>query len=173
MARFNDGRRDIWTGGTSKPARVMLTRGKTELLPAMAIVKKLDATVNFGSTRFKVGQCGWEMMTFNGWYRWVFPLVPTACDCAKLDGYFGKLRGFQIEARKVKGEFSGNLSVREVLRAKHHRFRRKWGFQNGDFRNGRYDTLLRVVNIIAGCSAERGNMGNLREIGKLYNLERE
>ena len=62
---------------------------KTELLLGMNIVKKLDIAVCFGGDRFQFGQGGvWGMMTFNRKHRRVFPLVPTACDYAKLDGYF-------------------------------------------------------------------------------------
>ena len=79
-------------GGAFKPARDMLSRGKTELLLGMGIVKKLDLAVNFENNQFKFGQCEWEMMTFNEKHRWAFPLVPTACGYAKLNEYFGKLR---------------------------------------------------------------------------------
>ena len=49
----------IWVNGDFRPVRVMLIRGKTELLPGMHLVKKLGALVCFGSDRFKVGKGGW------------------------------------------------------------------------------------------------------------------
>ena len=45
----------IWEVGGFKPAPVSWIRGKAELLSGMAIVKKLDLTVNFGIDQFKVG----------------------------------------------------------------------------------------------------------------------
>ena len=40
--------------GDFKPVRIRLITGKTELLPGMHIVKKLDIAVCFGSDRFQV-----------------------------------------------------------------------------------------------------------------------
>ena len=37
--------------------------------------------------------------------RLVFPLVPTACAYAKSDGYFGELRGLEIEVLRVLGRY--------------------------------------------------------------------
>ena len=82
----------IWANGSVKPVRSRLISGGTELLLRMNIVKKLDSAVCAGSDRFHVGQGKWGMMTFNDNRHWVFPLVPTACAYAKLDGYFGKLQ---------------------------------------------------------------------------------
>ena len=82
----------IWAIGISKPERVRLIRGKTELLSGMGIIKKLDSALNFGSNQIKVGKSESGMKAFNEKSRWVFPLVPTACSYAKLIEYFGKLR---------------------------------------------------------------------------------
>ena len=108
----------IWAQGNSKPARVILIRGKSELLSGMDIVRKLDIAVRFRGDQFKVGQSEWEMMTFNAKNRWVFPLVPTSCAYDKLNEYFRKLRNSKIEAMQAQGDFGGNLSAMEVLRAK-------------------------------------------------------
>ena len=110
----------IWMDGTFKPARVRLIRAKTELLSVVDIIKKLDAAVNFGGNQFKVGQSEWEMVTFSEKNHWVFPLGPTACAYSKLNEYFAKLRGLEIEVLQVQGDFGVDLSVRKVLRTKHH-----------------------------------------------------
>ena len=107
-------------------------------------------------------------MAFNEKHHWVFSLVPTACDYAKLSEYFGKLRGLDIEALQVQGDSVGGLSVRAVLRANHHRLGSKMEISKtaiSDMVGKARDTLFRVVNTISGCSGERRNMGNLREIG--------
>ena len=70
----------------------------------MGIIRKPDLEVNFGSNKFKVGQIEWEMMTFNG-NHWVFPSVPTACDCAKLNDYFGEFREASIEVLQARAGF--------------------------------------------------------------------
>ena len=111
----------IWADGTSAPALVRLILGKTELLSAMCIIKKLDLTVNFGIAQFKVGQSEWRTMTFNGKHRLVFPLVPTACAYAKSNEYFGKLRGLAIEGLQLQGDFVKNLPVLKFLRNRQHR----------------------------------------------------
>ena len=85
-----------------KPARVRLILGKTELLPGMDIIRKLDIAVRFGGAQFKVGQSEWEMTTFHEKYHWVFPLVPSDCDYAKLNEYFGKLQNSEIEVLQVQ-----------------------------------------------------------------------
>ena len=110
MARFDEGASiPIWADGTFKPARVRLILGKAELHSLMDIIKKLDAAVHFGRTQFRVGQSGWEMMPFNERNRWVFPLAPTACARAKLNVYFGKLRGLGIEALQFRGDLGGEF----------------------------------------------------------------
>ena len=53
----------------SKPARLMLIRGKTELLAGPDIVKKLDSAVNFWRSQFEVGQSEWEMTAFSEKHR--------------------------------------------------------------------------------------------------------
>ena len=77
----------------SKQARVRLTRGKTELLLWMDIAKKLGTIVNIGINRITDGQSGWGMMTFSENRHLAFPLVPTACDYAKLGEFRGITRG--------------------------------------------------------------------------------
>ena len=60
------GGNNTYLGGRNvNPARASLIRGKTELIPGLGIVKKLDAAVNFGGNRCKVGQSECEMVTFN------------------------------------------------------------------------------------------------------------
>ena len=125
--------------GTYKQARVMLIRGKSELLLGMDIVKKLDLTVNSGRNQFKVGKSECGMMTFDEKHHLVLPLVPTACDYAKLNGYIGELRDAKIEVLQAHGDFCENLSVREVPRPNQQRTQSKMGsFEDGDFINGRY-----------------------------------
>ena len=108
-------------------------------------------------------------MTFNAKHRWVLPLAPTACAYSKLNGYFGKLRGLEIEVLQARGDFGGNVSVRGVLRAKKKRPRRKMRssksaiLEMGDMIR---DTIFRSVSTISGCSGVAENMGNLREIEK-------
>ena len=55
------------------------------------------------------------MMTFNEKHHWVFPLVPTACDYAKLNEHFGPLQNSQIEVLQSQVDFGGNLSVPKAL----------------------------------------------------------
>ena len=50
----------------SKPALLVLIRGKTELLQGMDIVGKLDAVVNFGTN---AGKSDREMATIDGKHR--------------------------------------------------------------------------------------------------------
>ena len=149
----------IWADGAFTPVRVMLIRGRSELLSGMGIIKKVDSTVNFGRNQCKVGKSEWKMMAFSEKHHCVFPLAPTSCAYTKLNEYFGKLRGLGIEDLQVQGDFGGNLSVREVLRKKHQRLpskmkRRKTAISDmGDMiRN----TLLRVVNAISDCSGGCG-----------------
>ena len=78
----------IWLTDTFIPARVRAIDGMTELLLGLDIVRQLDIAVVFGSNQFRVGQGKSEMMTYNEKHHWVFPLVPTACAYAKLNGYF-------------------------------------------------------------------------------------
>ena len=93
----------------------------------MYIVKKLDLTVNFGAIDFKGGQIEWATMAFSEKYRWAFPLVPTSCDYAKSDDYFGKLRALGIEVPQSQGGFGGDVSVRNVLRTNKQRLQSKMG----------------------------------------------
>ena len=116
-AWFNNGGSNTYLGGRNVQtgARAWLIRGKAELISGMGIIRKPDLEVNFGSNKFKVGQIEWEMMTFNG-NHWVFPSVPTACPCAKLNEYFAKLLESEIEVPQVQGDFGWNFSPLEVLR---------------------------------------------------------
>ena len=95
----------IWANGIFKPALVRLIRCKSELLLGMDIVRALDIAVIFGGDRCKFGLVGWGMMTSNGKNHWVFPLCPTSCAYAKSNGYFGKLRGSEIDVLEVQGDF--------------------------------------------------------------------
>ena len=95
--------------GPSRPVRVRVIRGKAELLTGMHIVKKLGAAVCFGIDRFNVGQFEWERMAFNGKRHWVFPLVPTASDYAKLGGYIGELQKSAIEGLQMMGGIWGGI----------------------------------------------------------------
>ena len=61
-----------------------------------------------GEGQFDDGRVEWGAMAFNGGRRRVFPLAPTACAHAKLNGYFGKLQNSE-------GDFGLNLSVLDVL----------------------------------------------------------
>ena len=61
-----------------------------------------------------VGRGESEIMTFNEKRRWVFPLFPTSGAYKKLDGYFGKLRKWEIEALQVQGGFGAHLEVRKA-----------------------------------------------------------
>ena len=63
--------------------------------------------------------------TSNEKNRWVLPLAPTDCAYAKLNEYFGKLRGAVTEVLQSMGDFGGKLSVREVSRPKEQRIRSK------------------------------------------------
>ena len=81
----------IWVTDSFKRARVRLIEGGTELLPGLDIVGKLDIVVEFGIERFRFGRGELEMMTFNEKRHWVFPLVPTSCDYAKVGDYFWEM----------------------------------------------------------------------------------
>ena len=163
----------IWVNGSFRPVRVRRIRGKNELLPGMHIVKKHGAQVCFGCDRFNVGHGEWKMMTFNEENRWVFPLVPTSCAYAKLDGYFGKLRKSEIHALQIQGDFGGNLAVRKVVE-------RKWkiGEKNGEIQrdNSRYERYNAKFTITSGgyhfwIPRKQNDFENLKEIGKLFHLE--
>ena len=95
----------IWANGAFKPARFKFIRGKTELLRGMDIIEKMDSALNVGGNQFNVGQSALAMMTFKGNRHGVFPLVPTSRAYAKSNGYFGKLRGSEIEVPQPQGDF--------------------------------------------------------------------
>ena len=111
----------IWVNVSFKTARLRLVDWKTQLLPRLCIVRKLDVRVFFGRNRFHVGQGEWEMMTFNEKHRCVFPLAPTACDYAKLDEYFREMQNEQIVALQVQGNFGDHSDVRKVTKSKSQR----------------------------------------------------
>ena len=50
----------IWVAGDFRPVKIRLINGKTKLLLAMDIIRKLRLTVDFGCERFQVGQGGGE-----------------------------------------------------------------------------------------------------------------
>ena len=85
----------------------MLGGGKTELLLGLDIIRKLDITVDFGSDHFRVRQCELEMMTYNEKHHRVFPLVPTACAYAKLNGYCGQMQKIANFSPESAGGFWG------------------------------------------------------------------
>ena len=100
--------------------------------------------------------------------RWVFPLVPTACAYAKLNEYFGKLRGGEIEVLQAKSDFGENLSVRKVSAAESTKCKVKWrGPKTAipEMKEMPQNPLLRVANTFAGCYEGGDNTGKLREIG--------
>ena len=85
----------------------------TELLLGLDIVRELDITVVFGSDHFRVGKGELEMMTYNEKHHWVLPLVPTACDYAKLGGYFGNCKiadGGPASAGRFRGSCGSSES---------------------------------------------------------------
>ena len=118
-------------------------KGGGELLSGLDIISKLDIRVRFGSKQFRVGRCELEMMTFNEKHHWVFHLVPTAFDYAKLDAYLGKLQKSQMEALQVQGDIGDHLEVRKVAKTKNRwlqskienpkRSFRTWGFNSKYF----------------------------------------
>ena len=67
--------------------------------------------------QFNVGKIECEMVTFNEKSHWVFPLVPTAGDYAKLNTHFGEAQNSKIEILVAQGDFGETLSTRKVLRA--------------------------------------------------------
>ena len=103
----------IWIEDSFKPAGARWIEGKEELLSGLDIVRKLDITVVFGIGHFMVGQGELEMMTYNGERHWVFPLVPTAFEYAKLDGYFWKMQKSQIVVLKAQAHFGGSFGCAE------------------------------------------------------------
>ena len=114
------------------------------------------------------------MMTFNEKHHLVFPQVPTACACAKLDEYFGELRKAEIEALQTQGDFGGEIwRLGRLWRPKS-----KIGGKMGKFKAvipGMKDTvrnsLLQVAKTISGCVGCKNDFGNLKEIGKLFHRE--
>ena len=162
----------VWANGAPKPARVRLIHGKTELLLGMNIVRELYATLSFGGDRFRVGHGACEMMTSNEKSRWLFPLFPTACACAKLNGYLGKLRNSEIDVLQSQGDFGENVSARKVLRQK----QRSQGNMEiakaiiSEMWDTIQNALLRSATTISGCYGGGGDLWYLREIEKMYNL---
>ena len=73
------------------------------------------------------------MMTYNGKHHWVFPLVPTACAYAKLNGYFWEIKQGQIEVLQAQGDFWDYLEVRKVTKSKSHKLQGKWEIQIDNF----------------------------------------
>ena len=65
------------------------------------------------------------MMTYNGKYRWVIPLVPTACAYAKLNGYFWKMGQDLIVVLHVQGDFGYHLDVGQVAKCKSRKLQGK------------------------------------------------
>ena len=115
----------IWIADSFRPARAILIGGMTELLLGLAIIRKLDITVVFGSDHFGAGQGELDTMTYNEKHHWVFPLVPTACAYAEPDGYFWKMPKSQIIDLHAQGDFGGHLNVRKVTKSKRRRLRGK------------------------------------------------
>ena len=165
----------IWAQGNSKPARVILIRGKSELLSGMDIVRKLDIAVRFGVDQFKVGQSEWGMVTFRGMHRWVFPLVPTASAYSKLNEYFGKLQIRKLRYCKRKG-ISAKICQYESFTGNKQRLQSKMGSSKAiipDMTGAIQNSLLRSANTISGCSGAENDMWDLSEIEKLYNSEED
>ena len=109
------------------------------------------------------------MLTFDEKHLWVFPLAPTAFDCAILIEYFGKFRGAKIEVPQAQVDFGGNLSVREVIRP-NQRMQSNMGVPKRRFQicgEWRRNTILRCVNTITGCSLGRSNTGNCSKLKTL------
>ena len=115
----------IWVGGYFRLVRIRLINGDAELLLGIDIIRKLRLAVDFGRGRFQVGQGEWEGATFNDKYRWVFPLVPTACAYAKSDDYFRKMQKKQIEVLQTQGDFLETQEVRKVSKSKQNRERNR------------------------------------------------
>ena len=114
----------------SKPVRVRLILGTTELLSGTDTIRNLDISVLSGRGQFKVGLSEWEMMTFSDNRHLVFLLVATSCAYTKLNDYFGKLQNSKIEVLEAQGDFGGDLSARNFLRAKTNDCKGKWEVQN-------------------------------------------
>ena len=100
----------IWGNVAPKPVLFRLISGRSELLSGMDIIGKMDATLSSGRPQFEVGQSKWEMMTLSEKHRGVLPLSPTSRDYAKLNGYFGKLRGSEIDVLQPQGDFGGFIN---------------------------------------------------------------
>ena len=119
----------------------------------------LDITVEFGSDHFRAGQGEFEMMTYNGQHRWVFPLVPTACDYAKQDDYFGKFQKSQISALQAQGNFGGHLEFRKVAKSKSQRLESKMG---------KFKTIIQdMEETIRNTFARFANVLSRSEMGKI------
>ena len=71
-----------------KPMRARAVGGKTELLPGLDIVRKLDITVVFGIDHFRVGHGELEMVTCNEKHQWVLPLPPNCLRIRKTGWVF-------------------------------------------------------------------------------------
>ena len=67
------------------------------------------------------------MVNYNEKHHWVFPLVPTSCAYAKLDGYFGKMQKSKMSALQAQGDFGDHLEVRKVTKNKSQRLESKMG----------------------------------------------
>ena len=53
----------------------------------------------------------------------VFPLLPTSCAYAKLNGYFWEMQKEHIEISQVQGDFWDHLEVRKVTKSKSQKLR--------------------------------------------------
>ena len=113
------------------------------------------------------------MVTFNDNHRWVFPLAPTACDYAKLDGYFGKLRNAEISALQMQGYFGEYLDLRKVAKSKP-----KINEQNGkspidcfgrERRNSKH--FCENGERAFGMRGSRDDVGELKAIERLFQLQ--
>ena len=148
----------IWVNDSFKPSRIRLITGKTELLPGLGIVKKLDIGVCFGRDRAQVGQGEWGMMTFNEKHYWVFPLVPSACDYPKLDGYFGKFLNAEISALQAQGNSGGHLAARRVIETKNQRLEIKMGKSKAIVSDVKYairNTFAKMANALSGFEGQQ------------------
>ena len=107
---------------------------------------KLDIVVCFEGGQFKVGQSEWEMMTFNEKHHLVSPLVPTACACAKLYEYLGKLRNSKIEVLQAQGDFGEIYQHGKRYGKKATIARYNGKSQGGNLRNGRSDSKYTLTS---------------------------
>ena len=93
-------------------------------------------------------------MTFNEKHHWVFPLVPTACACAKLDEYFGKIAECKNYGHAGAGRFRGPFGSEKGYQNQKSKIREQNGEIQSDFSDMGdtiQNTFAKMTHALSGC----------------------